>query len=972
MPKIEDLQQYQQQLISIANEQAVAAEQGRRIELVDPDSAGQKAAEFADLFEPDDTSPSPEDAQQSDVESQEDYSQQLFDSVQPEDEESSQDEFTGEDILAGFNFDDEDPFSSADSSGVPNDLVDEPDEPDEPEEPDDFDLEEFSADLFDEPDADEAADSELESVPDDAAAADVDDVLDIEGVPDDAAAADIEDVSDIDLEPELETGSFDDEFATPDFDSIDDIMSDSGDESSDNLPDFGDSSDAAGDDLDTLGELGSVDAGELDDFEDDLDADEFSLGDFGAEFGVLEEEQSDIAGVESYYQGDAEDAELLDEAESDTLELTDQEFRLLRSNLQQLPLNLKIHVEDIIGDSQGSYDQQRALLDQIIKGENPKLIAGSAGRIIGKKIVIPKGYEKHTGLEFEKKQDTLAYQLRYVVWPVVRTAVVILALLTAFSLSVYNFVFSPLYAGHLYRQGYEQLQDTVYDEAERYFGRAREFHHSERWYIRYGQGYREQREFLRARSRFDETLERWPRSKQGRLAYGSMESQDLVNFQRAEDLLRGYYPLEASAPYDYDIELERGDNFLRWGEMEYERYEDARRSYAGLLEQEGGQDLLLFRMLRYFIRTDNMEEVNRLRTYFDVGEPTIDGEAYAELGGYLIDKYLHNSAQHSLDGVNTILLSALDASPRHPPAYYHLARQYRISNDRSPENRALDTAITLFEQERPLGRFNMEMLIDAVIRRGENYARQEQDLDALRYLDRARSEYENAVSRALIHPQEHFGRLYNRIGDIYYYRGSEYSDALQMYQTAKRNHYTPRQQDYKMGVIHYRANRYDEALESFSDARTAFGENRNLEYAFGNTLFRRRSYSAAVGYYSRLLNRLQQERRGIPNLYVDENPRHRALMEYLRRTHNNLGVALLRESQVSGNRENWTRGVANLTESAEISENYFRDPETGTRAEIINLGYLNVRSSLVPSDSFDLEIFDSLLQDFEDDQFRTY
>ncbi|MFW6364184.1 MAG: hypothetical protein ACOC0D_10095, partial [Spirochaeta sp.] len=128
----------------------------------------------------------------------------------------------------------------------------------------------------------------------------------------------------------------------------------------------------------------------------------------------------------------------------------------------------------------------------------------------------------------------------------------------------------------------------------------------------------------------------------------------------------------------------------------------------------------------------------------------------------------------------------------------------------------------------------------------------------------------------------------------------------------------------------------------------------------------------SVGYFSRLLEELRAEHRAIPNLFVDENPRHRHLMEYLRRVTNNLGVARLRESQVTGSSESWTRGVGNLTESAEISEELFRDPESGVRAEIVNLGYLNVRSTLVPDAAFELEIFDSLLQDFEDTEFRGY
>ncbi|AFG36775.1 periplasmic flagellar collar protein FlcA [Spirochaeta africana] len=1079
MPNKEDLQQFQQHLATLAGEQEVLSGEGRQPELVEPPRPEDTAAQFADLLDTPEPAAEPEPTS--------DYSEQLFQSVQPPEDDDMPASPEGE-MPGGFEFDDEDPFAEADQGDLPGDLLDDTGFAESPDlspdadledqdlpgdDLDDFDLEGFAAQDFDEevdasPDEGELPDladatpgeamepdeavepyetvepeealsgeefaalaDEADAMPDEAAEpgeapppdddfGSFDDIEDIADIDDIGSVDDIDDIDSLgdigSVDESADAGDMPaDDFSTPDFSdfSLDDIedetpaaapgdtgemedfslpdedMAEAGGVQDTDLDDFGvgDDFDAApdfdsvpdfdaGGDFDSFGneaggELGAVDELSGFDDDDDLDVDEFSLGDFGAEFGVLEDDGGEH-GIEETFAAADDDAEVLEEAAEDQLQLSEEDFSRLRQNLQKLPLNVKIHVEDIIAEGHGSPRQQRALLDQVIAGDSPRNIAGSAGRILGKKIQVPRGYEKHTGEEFEERKDSLGYQLRNVVWPVVRTALVIMALTAAFSLSVYNFIFSPLYAGHLYRQGYEQLQENAFPEAERLFNRARDFHHSRRWYIRYAEAYRGMHEFQRARSRFQDALDRWPRSKDTLLAWGEMESADLVNYPRAEELLRSYYPPEASAPYDYDIELARGDNFLRWGEQEPERYEDARRTYARLLEREGLQDILLFRMLRYFVRTDNLEEVNRLRAHFALTDPEVDGEAYAELGGYLIDKHLENPRLHSLDGVNTILLDALDAAPRHPPVYYHLARQNRISSDRTAENRALDTAITLFEDNRPLGRLDMEMLLDSIIRRGENHARREQDLDALRYLTRAQAEYENAIDRMLIRQQPRFGRLYNRIGDIYYYRGSEFEDALGMFQEARRHGYAPREQDYKIGVIHYRATRFDDALEAFTDARGTFSDERNLDYAMANTLFRRGSYSAAVGYYSRLLEQLRAERRAIPNLFVDENPTHRALVEYLRRVTNNLGVARLRESQLTGSRETWTRGIGNLTESAEISENFFRDPETAERAEIINLGYLNVRSSLLPDDSFEVEIFDSLLMDFEDREFRSY
>ncbi|GAB6090192.1 periplasmic flagellar collar protein FlcA [Spirochaeta dissipatitropha] len=1050
MPRIEDLQDFQKKLVSIAREGELLAQQGKIPELADPPDNQIDADQFSDLFDDDPGSMEPE--------IQEDYTQQLFESVQAEDEDSGAAEDSSHDFADLLAPDDDDPFSDIDEFDIPQDLFAGEDEDDDvadgdaadiaaaeeavpsADEPEEAELEEaeleedflnqdslddvFSdGDMPDEAVSDDSVfdDSSLDevgSIPDDFDLPSDSDFTDANDEADDDADDDlgdfdlesfssIEDVPDLDQEPDIEFSRPEDNEAgtTGDLDSIDDIGSfdelDSIDElgpvddldalSDFGAMDFGDTLDAdvsgkgasESNDLDGIDDLSGIDdldgipglddmEAELGDFDVDMGSDEFSLGDFGAEFGVLEEEQGDVGHVDHEHDFGDDDAELLEASPEDSLQLSESEFAELRKNLQNLPLNVKMHVEEIIAEAQGSPRQQKALLDLVIAGENARIIAGNAGRIIGRKIEVPKGYEKHSGIEFEEQKDSFSYQFKHVIWPVVRSAIIILALLSTLVLSVYRFVFSPLYAGSLYRQGHSELVEENYSEGERLFARAREYHDSRRWFLRYADEYRTQREFLRARSKFEETLLRWPGNRAALLAYGGMESEDLLNYARAEELLSSYYRAESSRVYDYDIQLARGDNFLRWGEQDFDRYEDARRTYAGLLEQEGVKDLLLFRMLRYFVRTDNFEEVRLLHSFIEAGGAAIDADAWTELGGYYLDKHEQNPLQHSLEGISQVLLAALDADSSKPAVYYHLARNFRHSGDRAAENRALETGIGLFDAKRPLGRLDVEMLIDSLIRRGENHSARDQDVDALRYLSRARNEYESAVSRLLVQPDERFGRLYSRMGDIYYYRGSEYAQALELYRRAEANGYSTREQDYRTGVIHYRSQRYDQALDAFADARGSFSDQRNLEYALGNTLYRRGSYSAAAAHYQRLLRDLQNERRNIENLFVDENPQHYALIEYLRRVSNNLGAAMLRESGMTGERERWNRGMAHLTESAELSEDFFRNPETAERAEIVNLGYLNLRSAMSPAASFDLEIFDGLLQDFSDIRFRTY
>ncbi|THB64112.1 MAG: hypothetical protein D6B26_05240, partial [Spirochaetaceae bacterium] len=120
MPKIEDLEQLQQRLISVANEEAILASRGRQLELATPPAAD--APGFDDQFAPQ-SKPSPaEDA--GDVADNDDeipdYSKQLFEAVQPDEMEAGdspqEDAFAFDDVLG------DDPFASADQSVPPDDL----------------------------------------------------------------------------------------------------------------------------------------------------------------------------------------------------------------------------------------------------------------------------------------------------------------------------------------------------------------------------------------------------------------------------------------------------------------------------------------------------------------------------------------------------------------------------------------------------------------------------------------------------------------------------------------------------------------------------------------------------------------------------------------------------------------------------------------------------------------------------------
>ena len=219
------------------------------------------------------------------------------------------------------------------------------------------------------------------------------------------------------------------------------------------------------------------------------------------------------------------------------------------------------------------------------------------------------------------------------------------------------------------------------------------------------------KQFILAEEKYQQLLSWYPQEKQAILDYASLEYKTLGKYSDAESLLKDYLFNNLT---DYDIRLMLGDVYLEWArELDASKYEEARFHYAKLLSQYGGIETLLFRMMRYFIRTDNYDEAMRLYNGFKKNRKTeIEPSVYAELAGFLIDR-------SELSEVNEILMQARAIKEDIPELHYQLARYFKMVNIQDEEKKALLAAISLFESNEPLSRIRMGMLIDSYNQYGE-------------------------------------------------------------------------------------------------------------------------------------------------------------------------------------------------------------------------------------------------------------
>ncbi|MDR1317398.1 MAG: hypothetical protein LBK13_11055 [Spirochaetales bacterium] len=702
--------------------------------------------------------------------------------------------------------------------------------------------------------------------------------------------------------------------------------------------------------------------------------DEYSLGDFGTEFGIQESIPSATQATEINIPEGASNA--IDAGASFTL--SEKDFQRMQQTLQALPLNIKIVVEELIGDQKADEAAQMNLIRMLARGASIKNIAAVAGKLAGRTLVIPKGYAKSSGTTWEAEKGSFSYFLKETFWPVFKIAGTGVLAASLLIFLCYRFIYKPIHAHSLLERGLEMVEEDRFRDANALFTEGYREWAFKDYYFKYAGKFIEKKQYQLAQEKYEQLLDeyndyldskgvRTERKKdeyftQAAVEYAHFESTLLENYEGAERILNR---LLSADMYNYAGLLEAGDNYIRWAEYDPERfsskYEEARESYAIALGVYGNQDELLFRFLDLFIHTDNKPEVLRIKNYFEANpKKTVDPVRYAELGGYLLDK------NEGISEARQILLRAMEVDKTIPGIHYHLARFYNKREEPVDERLALNNAIHLYSTTQPLSRTGLWRLIDSYGRSGELYARQRSFLEAETQFKQGIERYEDGIKKTLIKKDPVPGRLYQRLGDIYYYQSGDLEAAYQQFVKAEDSLVADPGLYYKKGFIDYTREDYAQALREFVRTEESFPSSRNLIFALGNANYMRNNFSIAEGYYSYLSQKLQTDRLQAGELLPDDRATDRALISNMVKTYNNLGVVLYKMGQRTGNTNSTSQAMVLWTNSTELATNAARERETFTRRDTKDLAYLNLRQILNPLPEYELQIYQPLPRDMNE------
>jgi len=442
-----------------------------------------------------------------------------------------------------------------------------------------------------------------------------------------------------------------------------------------------------------------------------------------------------------------------------------------------------------------------------------------------------------------------------------------------------------------------------------------------------------------------------------------MRTYETLEYDKAEALLKSFLEQTANLG-DYQARLALGDNYLEWGSEQPAKYEEAAAAYRkAMRDQKRATDEPVMRILRYYARTGNVEQTEKLVRGFEAKKrPRIDPQIYAEAAGTLIDGERIDLARRALG-------RAYDVNSGLPETSYQYSRLFRWTADENNEERALNMTLDSYAARQKVTARQRRQAILARNALGELNYRRNEPVKAQGHYTLAIEALERELNQKTLKPTEDLARVYANSADVHYYYDRDLAGALRLYEKARERGLSSEDLLYKIGYIHYDRDETQLAVVEFHRVAQAKRDNPSALYALANTLYLRGDYLAAQGYYNVLIRQLESRRQRIPVLQPQDNAQHRDLLDLTMRTFNNLGVAEKKISEDSRAARRESRAVFYLQRSIEFHDQLTRSPDSLTRTEARNLAFINSRAILYPQPGTELQIYREIPKDLENTRF---
>ncbi|MBQ0004222.1 MAG: hypothetical protein KBT21_11875 [Treponema sp.] len=643
--------------------------------------------------------------------------------------------------------------------------------------------------------------------------------------------------------------------------------------------------------------------------------------------------------------------------------LTDAEYKRFKNNLKSYPLNVRIAVEDMIVKNEFTDDVIFEVIEKILKKIPARQLASHLEKMLDIQLSVPRDFERRTAEEYEAYKQSIQYQLKNRIIPAIIIGIFAMMLVFCTGYLSYKFVINPLIAEKYYKQGYALLENDEYPQSEIMFNKALERVEKKKWFFRYANGYRVHKQYDRAELMYKNILKRFKHDKQGGLEYAEMELYDIANYAKAEDLLK--HEVLVYHINDLDAILLLGDVYLEWGtEEDYSKFELAFEQYSILLNlTKEIKNEYLARLMRYYVRTDNLKEVLQYKETFYPVEKSLSGDDWTEMSGYLMDKLYgdllpqEEYLRSAIEDVHGMLKRAVKYSPANPIAQYNMARYYIHSGEKERSENSLKKTLELFDKAKNLKKRDVYKNINTFRLLGEQYINEREYILAEDYLSKGIDFFEDKSSLSGLESDKNVGIMYSDMADLNYFISGDLDAAERYYTKSINNKNDSSSLRYRIGYIQYSRKDYDSAFVNFVDAVKDKENDINLLLGLANTLSLREDDYASTGYYERLLNNLNFEfsKKAIILPQVDEEDTE--LVETYMKASNNLGVSQFRLARQTGNSGLNGESIFNFQNALRAYDSLTRNTKTMVRIGGTNLAEQNIKYVTSPKMTYEPAIF---------------
>ena len=648
-----------------------------------------------------------------------------------------------------------------------------------------------------------------------------------------------------------------------------------------------------------------------------------------------------------------------EKAEKNTL--TDKEYEAFLRNLKDYPLNLRIEIEKFIVGDEFKDEVVYDVIQKVIKKVSARHLASHLEKLLDINIPVPREFERRTVAQYEEYKKSAEYQLKNRIIPAAIIGLLSACILFLIFLFAKNFIYIPAKANSIYKEGYALLEAGAYPQSEELFDEASSYQRQKRWFFKYAEGYSNHKQYERARLVYQSGLRYFNHDKKMGLKYAEMELYQLRNYENAENVVR-------REVLDYHINdkdgmLLLGDIFLEWGsDKDPRKLDEAYEVYSDIISLYGQKDPYLARLLRYYIRTDDLRNVLQLKDYFYPRKKSLGGQDLVELSGYLLDKVSGNIAPADekllvyIEDVRELLERAVKLAPEIPESTYNMGLYFLNSKNYIPAKEWLLLSLDAFEKypfrtkARVLNHINAYRLLGDIGMEDEEY------IEAEEFYRKGISLFEEEKAAGL-QGNKNVGKLYASLGDLCYFITGDFDEALKSYKVSVDTDNDTASIRYKMGYIYYTQKEYTEAVNAFIKTVEGKPNDTHALLALGNTLSIRGDNYAAQGYYERLMVLLENQRVRYNIMLPQVNEVHGDIVNVYLMASNNLGVTQYRLAQQIGDSSLNGEALANFTVSLRAWDALTRNPETMIRLPGSNLAERNIAYMTAPLSEYEPAIY---------------